>query len=123
MVSGGFAFKPAHRATLEISFAETCAFRSWALWALNIRGAHIHAVVSGDAKPEAIMHALKANGTRLLRERTGLAPDQKVWARHGSTRYLWNADAVAAAVDYTLNRQGAALPGSGLNNWRRESIE
>jgi hypothetical protein len=64
MVSGGFAFQPAQRETLELAFAETCAFRSWALWAVNIRLSHVHVVVSGETTPERIMTALKANATR-----------------------------------------------------------
>ena len=41
-----------------------------------------------------------------------------MWARHGSTRYLWNEEDVLAVRDYVLNHQGADLPGSKWRMWR-----
>jgi hypothetical protein len=32
------------------------------------------------------------------------------WADKGSTRYLWNEESVARAVDYVINGQGDDLP-------------
>ncbi len=31
------------------------------------------------------------------------------WARHGSTRYLWDQAGLEAAVDYVVNRQGEPM--------------
>lgn len=118
MVSGGFTFDAATRAALQTSFAETCQRRGWGLLALNIRMSHLHAVVAASVtSPEAAMQALKANGTRALREQVLIGPAQKVWSRHGSTIYLWETEHVESAMDYTMNRQGADLPGSDKRLW------
>src|SRR5882724_4833864 len=59
------------RSTVESAIRETCAIRRWQLWTVNIRTNHVHAVVSANKKPEAVLSALKANATRAMRE-TGL---------------------------------------------------
>ena len=38
---------------------------------------------------------------------SGSFTDSKVWSRHGSTRYLWDADGLRRAVDYVLEGQDA----------------
>ena len=123
MVSVGFVLTAEHRATLERAFAETASIRGWAVLALNVRMSHVHVVLAGQGTPEAMMQALKANGTRWIRERTGLPREQKLWARHGSTGYLWETSDVDAAIEYTMNRQGADLPGSDYRVWRKEGRE
>ena len=52
----------------------------------------------------------KANATRTLRENGLLHPDQKVWSRGASTRYLWKQEHVDKAIDYVINGQGDDLP-------------
>jgi REP element-mobilizing transposase RayT len=95
---------------LESTVGEVMRYRSWHLWALNVRTNHIHAVVTAPLAPERVLTALKANCTRALAANGFVPEDQaRVWSRHGSTRYLWNDDDVSAAVDYVLNRQGAPL--------------
>lgn len=56
------------------------------------------------------MNSFKADATRRLREYGLVEPTQQVWARHGSTRYLWTDEHVAMAVDYVINGQGGELP-------------
>jgi REP element-mobilizing transposase RayT len=120
MASGeSFEIQPKHREVLERAFAETAAARALTIRALNVRLAHIHIVLSGELRPEAMLQALKANGTRWLRAHAEVPAGQRVWARHGSTRYLWTVDDLEAAVDYTMNQQGAGLPGSNSNVWRK----
>lgn len=55
------------------------------------------------------MNALKSWSTRRLREAQLLGPDTKPWSRHGSTRYLWNQDALEGACHYTEEDQGEVL--------------
>jgi hypothetical protein len=51
------------------------------------------------------MGTLKAWATRRLRD-AGLEPRSgPVWARHGSTRYLWNERDIEAACWYVLHGQ------------------
>ncbi len=106
------------RAVIESAIRSVCHDRGWLLAELNVRTEHIHVVVSGMTKPERILTALKAAATRDLRVAGLLTPDEKMWERHGSTRYLWSDDDVVAAREYVLNHQGADLPGSQWRKWR-----
>jgi REP element-mobilizing transposase RayT len=87
----------------------TAAHRlSWTLHAINVRTEHVHVVVSSEWRAESLLSTLKAEATRTLR-RNGLRPvTERIWSRHGSTKYLWDDNSVAAAVDYVLNRQDIA---------------
>jgi hypothetical protein len=55
------------------------------------------------------MNDLKSWCTRRLVE-AGLVPrGDRVWVRHGSTRYLWDAESVASACAYVRGGQGPDL--------------
>ena len=92
------------RQTCDASIRERCEHAGWALHAVNVRTNHVHVVVSASESPEQVMTSLKAWCTRGLRS-AGLPPNQAVWARHGSTRRLWDEDAVGAAVVYVRDLQ------------------
>ena len=94
------------RELVNDSIEEVCSFRSYDLRALNVRTNHVHAVISKAVKPEKILNDLKAYATRRLRMERAVASDQKVWARHGSTRYLWKPKQVQSAIEYVLYGQG-----------------
>ncbi len=84
--------------------------RGCELYSINVRTNHAHIVVSASDKPEPLMNAFKGYATRRLR-RCGLVnPAAKIWARHGSTRYLWTETHFAAAVEYVAFGQGQDLP-------------
>ncbi len=83
-----------------------CTIRGWRLLQLNVRTNHVHAVVAAPVKPEVVLAQLKAWCTRKLREAELVGPSDKVWTEHGSTRYLWDEEAVLRARRYTRNRQG-----------------
>ena len=89
------------------AIVEECSFRQWKLHAQTIREQHCHAAVEGDCTPEKIMKNLKARATRKLREKGLFQANQKVWARHGSTRYLWTVDDLKKACDY-IKSHGSA---------------
>ena len=47
---------------------------------------------------------------RAVLNRLGLDEgDQKRWARHGSTRWLWKDEDVRSAIEYVLDRQGEPM--------------
>ncbi len=98
------------RTVVERAIRGVCSIRQYSLLAANVRTNHVHSVVAAAAKPEAVMNAFKANATRELREAGLVAPDMRVWARGGSTRYLWKPTHVDGAVDYVLYGQGDDLP-------------
>jgi REP element-mobilizing transposase RayT len=97
------------RRAVETSIRDTCTLRRWRLWTLNVRTTHVHAVVSSNNNPSAILTALKANATRSMRENqcwlSGLSP----WARGGSKKYLWDEQELIQAIEYVEGGQGGAL--------------
>ncbi len=99
----------AKRQVVQATIREVCAHRKWTLHALQARTTHVHVVVTGPPTPERMMNDFKTWCTRRLREAALIGNDEKVWSRHGSTRYLWDERSIAAACDYTMNRQGGSL--------------
>ena len=97
------------RAAALRGIIEACSRRGWILLAAHIRTSHVHAVVEADRSPEQVMLALKAYASRALNEAGLDATDRRRWARHGSTRYLWTAAEITAAVHYVVNDQGDAM--------------
>lgn len=86
-----------------------CSYRGWHPHAIHIRTTHVHAVISGSAKPERMLSDFKAYATRALRSEVKQCPRRRYWADHGSTRYLWNEESVRAAIDYVMNAQGRTM--------------
>ncbi|MFL6466717.1 MAG: hypothetical protein ACJ72Z_02025, partial [Pyrinomonadaceae bacterium] len=76
------------------------------LHALNVRSNHVHAVLTAQRKPERIIVELKTNATKFLREAGQVGPEERVWSRGKSRRYLWKPRNVIAAVNYVLFGQG-----------------
>lgn len=100
-------FGPEARRIVEGTIESHCRLRAWPLLAVNARTNHVHAVVGfARVAPEVVLAQLKAWCTRRLREAGAVEPGQRVWTHHGSTKWLWEPDSVARAVDYVLNRQG-----------------
>ncbi len=94
------------RNIVDIAIREVCEYRKYSLRALNIRSNHGHVVVSAAMKPEKIAGDFKAYSTRRLREQGLTGPNERVWSRGASTRYLWKPHHVEAAVEYVLYSQG-----------------
>ena len=100
---------PRQRPVVESAIRETCTIRRWQLWAVNVRTNHVHAVVSANKKPDAVLSALKANATRAMR-RAGLwTSDLSPWDFRGSKKYLWNEKQLADAIAYVEYDQGEPL--------------
>lgn len=99
------------RASVKKAIRETCKIRGWTLLAINVRTNHVHAVVAAPNRaPGTVLNALKANATRLMRERKTWLLDTSPWVDKGSTRYLWNEKSVIRAVNYVVHGQGDDLP-------------
>jgi REP element-mobilizing transposase RayT len=110
MKDGSTIFGAKERAIVESAIREVCRFRGYALYAINVRTNHVHVVVSNSTIPERMMDAFKAYATRKLRSAKLVGEENKLWSRHGSTRYLWTDEHIATAIDYVLNGQGGELP-------------
>ena len=110
MTSPPFLLNARPRAVVEAAIRNVCSHRGYGLSAIHVRTNHAHIVVSAQVQPDPMMNAFKANATRELRKAGLVGPDQRVWSRDGSTRYLWRPPNVERAVDYTINGQGDELP-------------
>jgi hypothetical protein len=85
-----------------------CQEKQWRLLALHVRTNHVHVVLSANREPSRLMSELKARASRDL-NLAGTDAQEKRWSRHGSTRHLFDEDAVAAAIAYTLDGRGAPM--------------
>jgi REP element-mobilizing transposase RayT len=88
---------------------EVCSHRQWTLLAAHVRANHVHTVVEADARPEKVMGDFRSYTSRRLNEIESEGRGRKRWARHGSTRWLWNRDDVGAAIRYVLDEQGEPM--------------
>jgi REP element-mobilizing transposase RayT len=110
LISRSFLFGPAERSIVEVAIIDVCKHKSIGLPAVNVRTNHAHAVTIASSGPERIMNSFKSYSTRRLREAGLVESSQKVWSRHGSTRWLWTEEHVEMAVHYVLYGQGDELP-------------
>lgn len=100
--------KPRRQAVLA-SLVERCSNRKWVLLAAHVRTNHVHLVIEAEVRPERLMNDLKSFASRRLNELGFDGADRRRWARHGSTRWLWKRDAVAAAIQYVVDKQGEKM--------------
>lgn len=69
----------------------------------------MHVVVSAERDPGRIMSDMKGRASRDSNRAGFDDGNRRRWARHGSTRYLFRDDKVAAAIRYTLDGQGERM--------------
>jgi REP element-mobilizing transposase RayT len=101
----GFWLSAEAREVVAGTIREVAKFRGWVLEALAVRPSHVHVVVRAPGPPEQILSQCKAWSTRRLRESGMVQQNQPAWSGHGSTRYLWDADAVRRANYYVRHEQ------------------
>ncbi|NOY41068.1 MAG: hypothetical protein GXP26_04420 [Planctomycetes bacterium] len=99
----------ARRRAIRETIVDVACHRGWDLLAVHVRTNHVHIVIAAEQTPERVMNDMKAWSTRRMIETGVLQQGVRPWARHGSTRYLWNERSVAAACGYVRDRQGVAL--------------
>ena len=97
------------RATVLLALRGHCAHRGWSLLAAHVRSNHVHSVIEANVVPEKIMNEFKAYASRRLNALGIDGPDRKRWARHGSTRWLWNDENVQKALQYVVDEQGEPM--------------
>lgn len=95
-------------AVLE-AIQEVCAHRGWILLAAHVRSTHVHTVVDAEVPPERVMSDFKVHASRRLNRMSLDEPNRKRWARHGSTRWLWQPQHVSAAIQYVVAEQGEVM--------------
>ena len=99
----------ARRDLVLAAIREVCTYRVWWLFAVHVRVTHAHVVVQAGDAPEKVMNDFKIYATRALNS-NGMDPkNRRRWARHGSTRYLWNQKDLEGAIHYVLYDQGEPM--------------
>ena len=93
------------RKLIEQTISDVCGYNRWILHAVNARMEHVHVVLTAIKQPDAVMNSLKAWCTRKLRENQLLSDKIKPWSRHGSTRYLWEENALHDVCRYVSEFQ------------------
>jgi REP element-mobilizing transposase RayT len=108
MSQGPYSLDEARRAVVRDAIVEECRFRQWNLLALHVRTNHVHLVVAtaADRTPEFILRSCKAHASQCLTRAGFENAERKRWTTHGSTRYLWEIEAVQDEIRYTLEQQG-----------------
>ncbi len=106
-----------HQRSLTLnSVMRNAAAKKWLLCAAHVRPTHVHLVLCCPCKPELALVNTKSHATHVLQATD--VERRRWWARHGSTRYLWNRDQMCAAIDYTLNSQGKPMNFYHCETWR-----
>jgi len=104
-----YSMDQSRRQAVLTSLVERCSDRKWALMAAHVRTNHVHLVIAAEVRPERVMNDLKSFASRRLNQLGFDAADRKRWARHGSTRWLWKREAVSAAIQYVIDKQGEKM--------------
>ena len=97
------------RAVVLQTLQEVCLHRGWNLFAAHVRSSHVHVIVEAEVRPEKVMNDFKAYASRALSRLDGEEPGRRRWARHGSTRWLWQDQDVRAAIRYVVEEQGEPM--------------
>ncbi len=97
------------RAAVLAAMRHHCALRGWNLLAAHVRTSHVHVVVDAQVPPERVMNEFKSYASRELNRLGRDGADRRRWARHGSTRWLWNDRDVEQAIGYVIDEQGAPM--------------
>src|SRR6266498_1875166 len=89
-ISRPYHLDQARRDAVLEAIQEVCGHRGWGLLAAHVRSNHVHTVVEAEVPPERVLSDFKAYASRRLNRMRLDQPNRKRWARHGSTRWLWN---------------------------------
>jgi REP element-mobilizing transposase RayT len=100
--------EPRRQAVLE-GIIHRCNREDWPLLAAHVRTNHVHVIVQSENTPEFVMTQLKSAASRRLNQLGFDDKTRKRWARHGSTRTLFSADAVQQALSYVIYGQGELM--------------
>jgi REP element-mobilizing transposase RayT len=102
---------PTNRLLVERAIDEHCRVRQWRLWRVSARSNHVHVVVTATGVSGAVVRdQLKANSTRLLRERDSAFCDRPTWSRGGDWQCLNSEDDLQTAVAYVRDAQDRKDP-------------
>jgi REP element-mobilizing transposase RayT len=97
------------RAVVLAALRRHCTHRGWDLLAVHVRSNHVHAILEAEIRPERIMNEFKVYASCELNRLGDDGLGRKRWARHGSTRWLWQDQDVREAIRYVVEEQGEPM--------------
>ncbi|MCC5824074.1 MAG: transposase [Phycisphaerales bacterium] len=97
------------RHVVEQAIREHAAFKQWEVLAIAVRSNHVHLLVRAAPPPEVVMTGCKSWATRAMREAGLTEGMDKVWARHGSTRWINDTASLETAWRYIAEYQDGDL--------------
>lgn len=106
MTQPPYALDESRRAIVLAAILCACEHRGWDLFAAHVCQNHVHVVVEAPCLREKVAHAFKAYASRDLNKACVDAPHRKRWARHASTKRLYDAEARERAIRYVVANQG-----------------
>ena len=80
--------------------------KGWELYAAHVRSNHVHVVVAAGGVVERVMNDIKTAASRRLNKAFPEEGQRVRWARHGSTKHLFDEDSIEESVRYVLDEQG-----------------
>ena len=94
------------RETVDSEIHRLCSYRGWKLWASAVRSNHVHVVAyaSGYAGSK-VRDQLKANCTRVLRERWPAFNDRPVWTEAGDWQCVNDENELEQVIMYVTEAQ------------------
>ena len=104
-----YRLDPDGRQVVLTALRQHCEHRCWNLPAANVRTNHVHVVVEAEVQPERVMVGFKSYASRALNRQGRDVPDRRRWARHGSTRWLFQDRDFSKAIQYAIKSQGAPM--------------
>jgi REP element-mobilizing transposase RayT len=105
---------------VEQAIREHAAFKRWALLAISVRSNHVHVMIRAGEPPERVMTGCKAWATRALRSGGVVGPEDRVWTRHGSTRWINDRESLDAAYTYITQAQDGEIAANRYGSRRKE---
>lgn len=109
MLQDSYVLDQEGRTMVLTAIQRHCTHRGWNLLVAHVRSNHVHVIVEAEARPERIMNEFKSYASRELNRQGRDGPDRRRWARHGSTRWLWQDKDVRQAVQYVVDEQGEPM--------------
>ena len=94
------------QSVVEAEIERLAGYRGWHVWTKNARTNHVHAVVTAsDYAGSTVRDKLKANCTRVLRERWPQFVDRPVWTTGGDWQCINSEDELEQVIVYVNEAQ------------------
>lgn len=97
---------PDQRDAINSEISRLCEYREWRLWKANARSNHVHSVVTANGFAGNIVRdQLKANCTRVLREKWPEFRGRPVWTKNGDWQCINNEEDLEQVIRYVGEAQ------------------